>query len=148
MSDRIERVVELAAPPARVWQALTDHEEFGQWFRVALDGPFRVGGVSRGMMTYPGCEHLPWYAMVERMDQERLFSFSWPVQAPDAGEDPGSLPRTLVAFRLEPIAHGTRLTITESGFETIPDGRGAQARRQNEAGWTEQARNIAAHVEH
>jgi len=47
MSDRIEKTVELKAPVARVWKALTDHEEFGHWFRVRLDGPFVPGQVSR-----------------------------------------------------------------------------------------------------
>ena len=39
MSDRIEKTVELAAPVSRVWRALTDHREFGTWFRVRLEGP-------------------------------------------------------------------------------------------------------------
>ena len=40
MTDRIEKTVELKAPVSRVWKALTDHKEFGAWFRVNLDGPF------------------------------------------------------------------------------------------------------------
>ena len=43
MSDRIEKSIELNAPVERVWRALTDHNEFGEWFRVKLDGPFRTG---------------------------------------------------------------------------------------------------------
>ena len=58
MSDRIEKRVELKAPVARVWRALTDHREFGQWFRVNLAGPFVPGQVSRGKMTHPGYEHV------------------------------------------------------------------------------------------
>ena len=46
--DRIEKVVDLAAPVARVWRALTDHIEFGEWFRVRLDSPFRVGETTTG----------------------------------------------------------------------------------------------------
>lgn len=34
MSDRIEKTIELKAPISRVWKALTDHNEFGTWFRV------------------------------------------------------------------------------------------------------------------
>ena len=56
MEDRIGKTVELEAPVARVWRALTDHKEFGEWFRVALEGPFVVGEVSRGQITYPGYE--------------------------------------------------------------------------------------------
>lgn len=151
MQDSIEKVIELAAPVSRVWRAVTDHEEFGQWFRVALDGPFRPGEISRGQMTYPGCEHMPWLAVVERMEPERLFSFTWPVEFdaddPDPDPDYEGSARMLVEFRLEPTETGTRLTITESGFAAIPDPRGLEALRRNSAGWDEQAKNIAAHVE-
>src|SRR5439155_16304217 len=73
MTDRIEKTVELKAPVARVWKALTDHKAFGTWFRVNLDGPFAPGGVSRGHITYPGYEHLKWEAVVQKIEPERLF---------------------------------------------------------------------------
>ena len=41
--DRIEKRIDLRAPIERVWRALTDHVEFGQWFGVALNEPFVVG---------------------------------------------------------------------------------------------------------
>ncbi|MEO1246265.1 MAG: SRPBCC domain-containing protein, partial [Pseudomonadota bacterium] len=75
--DKIEKVIEFNVPVARVWRALTDAEEFGQWFRVELDGPFEEGRRSTGKMTYPGYEHYPWVATVERMEHEKLFSFRW-----------------------------------------------------------------------
>ena len=56
--DRIEKIVELAAPVSRVWRAITDHNEFGEWFRVRLDGPFQIGEATTGNITYPGYEHI------------------------------------------------------------------------------------------
>jgi uncharacterized protein YndB with AHSA1/START domain len=147
MSDRIEKSTELAAPVERVWRALTDHEEFGRWFRVALDGPFVPGEVSRGRITYPGYEHLPWEATVVAMERPRLFSFTWHPYAVDPGVDYAGEPTTLVEFRLEPTPGGTRLTVVESGFDAVPAHRRAEARRMNEGGWEEHARNIRAHVE-
>ena len=73
-----EKVVDLAAPVSRVWRALTDHEEFGQWFRVRLDGPFQVGVTTTGNITAPGYEHVQWESLTEAMEHERLFVFSWP----------------------------------------------------------------------
>jgi uncharacterized protein YndB with AHSA1/START domain len=32
VSNVIEKRIELAAPPSRVWRALTDHREFGDGF--------------------------------------------------------------------------------------------------------------------
>jgi DNA-binding transcriptional ArsR family regulator/uncharacterized protein YndB with AHSA1/START domain len=118
MTDRIEKTIELNAPISRVWRALTNHEEFGQWFRVCLDGPFAPGAASTGKMSYPGFEGWPWLATVERMDYERLFSFRWHDFDEKAGVDIADQPTTLVEFRLEPTATGTRLTITESGFDS------------------------------
>src|SRR5882757_2877317 len=76
MTDRIEKTVELTAPVSRVWKALTDHQEFGSWFRVNLDGPFVPGARSTGHITYPGYEHLKWEAVVQKVEPERLFSFT------------------------------------------------------------------------
>ena len=53
MTDRVEKTVDLKAPVARVWKALTDHQDFGTWFRVRLDGPFVPGGISRGTSPIP-----------------------------------------------------------------------------------------------
>ncbi len=145
-TDRIEKRIELKATPARVWRALTDHQEFGQWFRVRLDGPFVPGQASRGRVTYPGYEHLVFEVVVQEMEPERLFSFTWHPAAVDAAADYSRETPTLVEFRLEPFAGGTRLLLTESGFDRLPPGRRADAFRMNEGGWATQMTNIERHV--
>jgi uncharacterized protein YndB with AHSA1/START domain len=147
MTDRIEKTIELNAPISRVWKALTDHTEFGQWFRVRLDGPFEPGQVSRGRITYPGYEHVKWEAVVQTMEPERLFSFTWHPYAVDPDQDYSAEPPTLVVFTLAETATGTLLRIVESGFDKLPKHRRDEAFRMNEGGWTAQSRNIAEHVE-
>ncbi len=144
--DRIEKTLELDAPVSRVWRALTDFEEFGQWFRVKLDGPFEPGALSTGNMTYPGYEHYPWLATVERMDHESLFSFRWHDFDDKSDVDVSLQPTTLVEFRLQAISSGTRLTIAESGFSAIPDPRRLEVLRDNKQGWDAQSKNIAEYV--
>jgi hypothetical protein len=56
-------------------------------------------------------------------------------------------PQTFIEFRLEPSGDGTLLTLTESGFDSIPAGRRAEAFRMNDNGWTQQMENIRRHVE-
>jgi uncharacterized protein YndB with AHSA1/START domain len=146
MQDKIEKRIELNAPVARVWRALTDYREFGEWFRVALDGPFVPGQTSRGHITYPGYEHVKWEAVIQKMETERLFSFTWHPYAVDPNVDYSKETPTLVEFRLEKTATGTRLTVTESGFENIPAHRRAEAFRMNDGGWTQQIENIKTHV--
>ena len=145
-NDRIEKRIELRAPVARVWRALTDHIEFGEWFRVKLDGPFRPGEVSRGNITYPGYEHIQWAVIVQKMEPESLFSFTWHPYAVDPKEDYSNEEPTLVEFRLEKTTSGTLLTLTESGFDRLPSHRRAEAYRMNDGGWTEQMKNIEGHV--
>jgi uncharacterized protein YndB with AHSA1/START domain len=147
MSDRIEKVIDLKAPVARVWRALTDHEEFGTWFRVRLDAPFVPGKVACGQITYPGYEHLRWEAVVQTMEPERLFSFTWHPYAVDPKTDYSGEPPTLVEFTLEKIPTGTRLRVVESGFDKLPANRRDEAFRMNEGGWSAQTGNIARHVE-
>ncbi|MGH8221972.1 MAG: SRPBCC family protein [Woeseiaceae bacterium] len=146
MKHRIEKRLELDAPIARVWRALTDHREFGEWFRVKLDGPFVPGRASRGRITYPGYEHVEWEAVVQRMEPERLFTFTWHPYAIDPDTDYSKETPTLVEFRLEEVNGGTLLLLSESGFENVPEDRRAEAFRMNDGGWTEQMQNIAGHV--
>jgi len=146
MNDRIEKLIELKAPVSRVWRALTDHNEFGQWFRVKLDGPFVPGQVSTGHITYPGYEHIKWEAVVQKIEPERLFSYTWHPYAVDPKVDYSNEKPTLVEFRLDKTADGTLLTVTESGFDKIPSARRLEAIRMNDGGWAEQMKNIESHV--
>ena len=145
-TDRIEKTTLLHAPRARVWRALTDHREFGTWFRVDLDGPFREGATVRGRITYPGYEHVTMEMQIVRLDAERLFSYRWHPYAIEPGVDYSAEPTTLVEFHLDEDAGGTRLTVVESGFDRLPESRRAEAFRMNEGGWGEQLGNIERHV--
>ena len=149
-NDRIEKRIELKVPVSRVWRALTDYREFGEWFCVRLEGPFVEGQVSRGQMTYPGYEHVKWEAVVQQMQPERLFSFRWPhpksFEKSDCPPDYTNEPTTLVEFRLEKIPTGTLLLLTESGFDKLPSDRRLEAFRRNEGGWREQMKNIETYV--
>jgi uncharacterized protein YndB with AHSA1/START domain len=147
MTYRIEKQIELKAPKARVWRALTDHHEFGAWFGVQLERPFVLGEVSRGHITYPGYEHLKWEARVTRMEPQSVFAFTWHPYAVDPKTDYSHETPTVVEFRLEETAAGTLLHLTELGFEKIPAARQAEAFRMNDGGWSQQMQNIAQHVD-
>jgi len=146
MQNKIEKQIELKAPVSRVWRALTDYREFGEWFRVAIEGSFEPGKPARGHITYPGYEHVIWQVVIQQMEPDRLFSFTWHPYAVDPNTDYSNETPTLVEFRLEKTATGTRLTLTESGFENVPAHRRAEAFRMNDGGWTEQMKNIENHV--
>lgn len=145
-TDRIEKEIHLRAPQSRVWQALTDSEQFGAWFKAKWDGPFVAGERNTGQILYPGFEHLTMEVWVERMDAEDYFSYRWHPYAVEADVNYQEEPTTLVEFRLEPKDGGTLLKVSESGFDQLPAHRRAEAFRSNSGGWEEQMGNIKAHV--
>ncbi|MFO0614528.1 MAG: SRPBCC family protein [Polyangiaceae bacterium] len=145
-TDRIEKVAELRAPVSRVWRALTDAAQFGEWFRVKLDGAFTPGQPIRGKITQPGYEHVTMEVWVEAIEPETYFSFRWRPYAIDPAVDYSHEPRTLVEFRLSPTPAGTRLAISESGFDGIPASRRDEAFRMNERGWAAQLENVSRYV--
>jgi uncharacterized protein YndB with AHSA1/START domain len=146
MSDRLEKNILLRASRARVWRAISDSREFGDWFRMRLESPFSEGATVRGKITAPGFEDLAVEMKIERIDPEKYFAYRWHPYAIDPKIDYSSEPTTLVEFRLEEAAGGTHLTIVESGFDQIPLARRAEAFRMNDGGWTEQLTNIERHV--
>ncbi|MBK9924667.1 MAG: SRPBCC family protein [Anaerolineales bacterium] len=142
--NRIERHIDLKASPSRVWKALTDYREFGQWFGCEFEGPFVVGKTVRGKLNHVSYE--PWEIDVKQMEPERLFSFTWHPYPVDLTVDYSKETPTLVEFTLEPTSNGTRLTVTESGFKNIPANRRLEAFRKNNEGWVVQLENIANYV--
>jgi uncharacterized protein YndB with AHSA1/START domain len=145
-NDRIEKQIELNAPVSKVWRALTDHQEFGEWFKVKLERPFVVGQVAGGFITWPGYEHLRMEVVVQKIEPERLFSYTWHPYAIDPKVDYSNEPSTLVEFTLEKSGKGTLLKVTESGFDKIPASRRSEAFRMNENGWAQQLKNIESYV--
>ncbi|MFZ0679370.1 SRPBCC family protein [Candidatus Binatus sp.] len=148
-TDRIEKTVLLRAPQERVWRAISDSKEFGTWFGVEFDRPFVAGASIVGKMAptrvdaevakrqepYRGYR---FEFQVERVEPMRFFSFRWHPFAMDSSVDYSKEPTTLVAFHLEEDKDGTKLTVTESGFDQIPLERRAKAFAANEGGWAAQ----------
>jgi len=145
--DRIEKTILLRAPLKRVWRALSDSTEFGNWFGMRFNAPFAPGAtmtavivpttvnqeVAKMQKPYEG---ISFEIKIEQMQPERLFSFRWHPGAVEPGIDYASEPTTLVVFTLEKAPDGVQLTVTESGFDQIPLARRAKAFGANEGGWT------------
>src|SRR4249920_3634440 len=119
-TDRIEKEMVMRAPRSRVWRAIANPEEFGTWFRAKLEGRFEPGARVRGQNLEPGYEHINMDLVVERVEPEHLLSFRWHPYAIERGVDYSAEPTTTVEFRLEEVPGGTRLTVTETGFQRLP----------------------------
>jgi uncharacterized protein YndB with AHSA1/START domain len=137
--DRIERTVEIAHPPDRVWEALTTAEGLGAWFGNEATIDLRPGG--RARMTWgdgPTVE-----MRVERVEEPRVFGFTWPIYGlPE--DDPR---RTYVEFTLEPAGAGTRLTVVETGFAQLPEQAYGKAYDGNTQGWASELAELVDYLD-
>ena len=145
-TDRIEKQIVLKAPLQRVWRALTDSSEFGEWFRVKLTRPFVAGKRITGPVLHKGYEHITWDVTIEQMVPEKLFSWRWRPHAIDPDKDYSQEPTTLVVFELSEVPGGTLLKVTESGFDGVPIERRETAYRGNTEGWSIQVANVERYV--
>lgn len=156
-TDRIEKTIVLRAPQDRVWRAVSDAKAFGAWFGVDFDGPFVAGQHLTGRIVPtkvdPEVAKLQephagrsFEITVDRVEPTRLFSFRWHPFAIDPAVDYSSEPTTLVVFALEEVAGGTKVTITESGFDRIPLERRAKAFASNDAGWEHQTKLLEKYL--
>ena len=146
MENMIRKQIELKAPVARVWRALTDYREFSEWFHVKLEGPFVAGQVARGQVTHPGYEHVILKITVQKIEPQHHFSFTWHPYGIDPKVDYSQETPTLVEFTLKPTPTGTLLKVVESGFDKVPAHRRDEAFRKNDGGWAQQIKNIESHV--
>ena len=105
-----------------------------------------AGKPAGGQITHPGYEHVRMQVVVQKIEPERLFSFTWHPYAVDPKVDYSDETPTLVVFTLEPTKIGTLLRVVESGFDKIPAHRRDEAFRMNDGGWEAQVGNIARHV--
>jgi len=137
--DRIERTVQLAHPPGKVWAALTTVDGLGAWFgnEAAID--LRPGGSAR--MTWAGGPTVQ--MRVERVEEPTVFGFTWPIYGlPE--DDPR---RTYVEFTLAPAGAGTRLTVVESGFAQLPEDAYRKAYDGNTEGWAKELGELAGYLD-
>ena len=158
-TDRIEKKILLRAPQSRVWRAISDAAEFGTWFGMKFEGQFAPGALMRGVIVptkvdpdvarkQKPYEGKPVEITIDRIEPESLFSFRWHPYAIEPGVDYSAEPTTLVAFTLAPLADGIELTVTESGFDSIPLDRRAKAFAANDGGWTLQMKNLEKYTSH
>ena len=142
MSTIVQEVT-INAPRARVWHALTTPAQLGAWFRCTLNAhEFRVGDKINGESTYPGCEGKAFTLKIVEMVPNQRFAWNWCPGKSAPGE-----PETTVTFDLEEIAGGTRVKVTETGFDRISLERRAKAFDDNNNGWKIQMQNLRNYAE-
>src|SRR5262249_44717603 len=137
----IERTVELAHPPQRVWDALTSAEGLGGWFGDRATVDLRPGGAAQVEWDMDGKTHTVALTIVV-VEPPSRFAWTWGIEGRPEGEPRG----TYVEFTLAPDDDGTRLTVVESGFAQLPDEFLATAYQGNSEGWRKELAELTAYL--
>lgn len=143
--NSIERQIEIKAPLEKVWNALTDSQQFGQWFSVDLSSPFVAGKTTKGRNTSKGFE-MDMVFHVKEITPQSYFSYAWIPFPMDPTIDYSKEEPTQVEFSLEETGKGTLVKVKESGFNKITASRRAEAFRMHSGGWEAQLKNIEKFV--
>ena len=137
--DRIERTVDIAHPPAKVWAALTTAEGLSAWFGQEASIDLRPGGSGRMKWDSGFSAEM----RVERVEEPTVFGFTWHIFGlPE--DDPR---RTYVEFTLEPTGAGTRLTVVESGFAQLTEDAHRSAYDGNTKGWASELGELVEYLD-
>ena len=139
--NSIEKQIEINAPVAKVWAALTDSKLFGQWFKANFETEFLAGKTTKGKNTSKGFE-MKMEFHIKQIKPQTYFSYAWTPFPLDQTFDYSKEEPTLVEFTLEPMKSGTLLKVKESGFNHITASRRAEAFRMHTGGWEAQLSNI------
>ena len=139
---RIDRSIEIAAPPETVWRALTTAEEIATWFRMKVEGNVIAGHDL--WMTHEGTR---FKVTIVEMTPPHRFVWQWHPGAADPAVDYSKETPTTVTFTLEPSGTGTRLSVAETGFDNVSLARRAKVFADNSGGWTQVIVWIQQHAE-
>jgi uncharacterized protein YndB with AHSA1/START domain len=137
--DRIERTLELAHPPSKVWAALTTAEGLAAWFGNEATIDLRPGGSGQLRWTDGATADM----RVERVEEPTVFGFTWQIhELPE--DDPR---RTYVEFTLEPVGAGTRLRVVETGFAQLPEDAYGKAFDAHTQGWASELGELVDYLD-
>jgi uncharacterized protein YndB with AHSA1/START domain len=120
--DAIVSEVHIAAPPQRVFKALTDAQELQRWFSSAecpvklWEMDARPGGryryaTQKGTVLVNGVSEFECHGEILEIDPPRLLVYTWIANWHDDKSR-----RTVVRWELNPDAGGTHLKVTHSGL--------------------------------
>ena len=112
-------VIVIAAPPEKVWQAITNAEFTRQyWHATRVQSDWEEGGPIHFLVDDNGGERIGCEGTLLTVDPPRRLSYTWhfPGNPDVADEEPSR-----VSFELVELQGHTRLTVTHDRF--VPDSK-------------------------
>lgn len=130
MQDAIVREITVKAPKERVYKAISDPKEIVTWFPDSIDGTLEVGEQATFDFGKDGTA----LVYVEEAKPFKYFAFRW-YTGNDTVDNVLTAPNTLVEFHIEELGEGTKVTVKESGFASLPIDVAEKSFSENSSGW-------------
>lgn len=136
----VVRTIWIQASRERVWAAVTEAEQLSRWYSPG--SPWEIPSLKAGAVVlfhhspnryHSGMEVVTLRATIETVDPLHRFAVRWEYEESDVD--------MLTTFILTEENGGTKVTITETGYET------QQQLKQTEEGYGMSLENLKAHME-
>jgi uncharacterized protein YndB with AHSA1/START domain len=126
VTNSITRSITVSAPQERVWKTITKLHNLNKWFGpLVLEFEHLTVG-EKIAFTYEGKTTYGSIAAVEPIGR---FAFRWQAH-------PDHEVHNLVTFQLEEVGEGTKITVTEEGFDALPAAVREKQFKDNVQGWS------------
>ena len=139
-SFAVERSIWIAVPRERVWNAITNPAQLENWFSPGTSWKLtalEVGG--RLFIPDPETGDETNLQVIQLVDPPHRFVTQSLPASPGSAE--------VTAYQLQEERDGTRLTITNSGYELLPEDERWSAMEQNAFGFGMMLENLRAYIE-
>jgi len=139
-SFAVERSIWISAPRERVWSAITDPIQLESWFSPGISWKLTALEVDgRLFIPDPETGDETNVQVIQLLDPPQRFVTKSLPASPGTSE--------VTAYLLQEELGGTRLTITHSGYELLPEDGRWSAMEQNAFGFGMMLENIRAYIE-
>jgi uncharacterized protein YndB with AHSA1/START domain len=135
----VERSVWIDTPIERAWKAVTEPEQLTQWY--ATNYSWEIPTLAVGArIRFHNSDTEALGAAIEVVDPPREFTVRW-----DPSAHYGVV--LVTSFRLAEENGGTRVTIYESGYESVPADERQEWIDATGVGYAMSVENLKAHLE-
>jgi uncharacterized protein YndB with AHSA1/START domain len=137
----VTRAISIAATIDKVWAAITEPEHLARWFPQRAELAAAAVG-ARGVFSWDDYGDIP--VMIVECQPKSVVAYRW---GNDGGTpaDLDSGATTVFRFTLDPVDGGTRLTVVETGFDSLGDP--AARMEDNRGGWTHELDELVTYLE-
>ncbi len=131
VKDSIEKEIVVKASQESVYEAVTNPEKIVAWFPNGVEGALEVG--QQALFDFGNSGKVRVY--IESAKPHEYFAYRW---VPGRGNYVGdvlAVPNTLVEFTIQPVSNGTKVTLKETGFASLPAETKVGQFEDNTNGW-------------